>query len=69
MERARHARCVPRSSLGGQPPAGQSDAWSKIPKKPGAAGKKQANRGARVEAGLLGFTSATPLSLLAEDGE
>jgi hypothetical protein len=51
-------------------PTGGTDAWSRIPKKPGgaAANKKGGKaKGGRVEASLLGFTTKSPLELLAED--
>ena len=46
------------------PPA--SDAWSKIPKKPGA--KKKA-KGAKLGPDMLGFTTKLDLNVLAEDDD
>ena len=47
--------------------AAGTDAWSRIPKKPGkkGAGKK----GAKLDPGLLGFTSKSGLELLAADDD
>jgi len=45
--------------------AAEDDAWNKIPKKAGAAGKKK--KGAKLDGAMLGFTSKLDIALLQSD--